>query len=266
MKEKEIVEIIEDRFKKIDKLTHKILNNFDEEAIHDLRVEVKKLRAFLRLLDIKKEGEPIIPKLLKTFYRYVGIIRDIQLHRHSLFKYITDHNEDAPQAYIKILNDEEGHWQREAEVLMKDNNFNDVKEKILSELPGKLDKSTIKKFTKNKLDELKEQLKKLDDATALHSTRKILKDIQYTYDYVQELPDLPKFIAKENTLKSLTKLLGDYMDKYVHLQFFKPEYLDKVKDENEQCLLLKIKEAFTRHEESVKQQLLPELHHLEKQL
>ena len=67
MKEKEIVEIIEDRFKKIDTLAHIILNDFDEEAIHDLRVEVKKLRAFLRLLDIKKDGEPIIPKLLKKF-------------------------------------------------------------------------------------------------------------------------------------------------------------------------------------------------------
>ena len=266
MKEKEIVEIIEDRFKKIDTLAHIILNDFDEEAIHDLRVEVKKLRAFLRLLDIKKDGEPIIPKLLKSFYGYVGIVRDIQLHKHSLFKYITDQNTGAPEAYVKILTDEEDHWKKEAEVLMKDNDFHDVKEKILSELPGKLDKSTIKKFTKNKLDELKEKLKKLDDATALHNTRKILKDLFYNYDHLEGLPDLPKIIAKEDLLKSLTKLLGDYMDKYVHLQFFKPEYLDKVKDENEQCLLLKIKEAFTREEESIKHQLLPELQHLKKQL
>lgn len=266
MKENEIVEIIEDRFEKIDKLTHKILNDFDKEDIHDFRVEVKKLRAFLRLLDIKKEGEPLIPKLLKTFYGYVGIVRDIQLHKHSLFKYITGNNADAPEAYIKILKDEEDHWKKEAEVLMKNNNFHDVKEKILSELPGKFDKSTIKKFTKNKPDELKEQLKKLDDATAIHNTRKILKDLFYNYDYIEELPDLPKTIAKEDALKSLTKLLGDYMDKYVHLQFFKPEYLDKVKDENEQCLLLKIKEAFTRDEASIKQQLLPLLQRLQKQL
>lgn len=266
MKEKEIVEIIEDRFKKIDKLTHKILNDFDEDDIHDMRVEVKKLRAFLRLLDIKKNGEPLIPKLLKTFYGYVGIVRDIQLHKHSLFKYITDDNVDKPETYIKILTDEEDHWKKEAEELMKDNNFHDVKEKILNALPGKLDKSTIKKFTKNKLDELKEQLRKPDDATAIHNTRKILKDLFYNYNYIEELPDLPKTIAKEDALKSLTKLLGDYMDKYVHLQFFKPEYLDKVKDENEQCVLLKIKEAFTREEELIKQQLLPELQCLEKEL
>ena len=73
MKEKEIVEIIEDRFKKIDTLAHIILNDFDEEAIHDLRVEVKKLRAFLRLLDIKKD-------LLKFSWYYAMLLR----HQASL--------------------------------------------------------------------------------------------------------------------------------------------------------------------------------------
>ena len=266
MNEKEISKIVEERFKKINKSTHKILDDFNEDDIHDFRVEVKKLRAFLRLLDIKKDGKTLIPKLLKTFYGYVGIARDIQLHKHSLFKYITGQNIDAPEAYINILDDEENYWKEKAEALMKDNNFHDVKEEILIELPHKLNKSIIKKFTKKKLDKLKQQLKTPDDATALHTSRKILKDILYNYKYIQQIPDLPKSIAKENALKSLTKLLGDYMDRYVHIEFFRPEYLDKIKDENEHCMLLKIKEIFTRKEESIKQQLLPRLQYLRKQL
>src|SRR6516162_822833 len=102
MKGKEINEIIEDKFKTLSKLSQKITRKFD---IHDFRVEVKKLRAFLRLLDIKKRNdEPIIPKLLKTFYGYIGIIRNIQLYKHSLFKYITDHNIDKPEKYLTLLN------------------------------------------------------------------------------------------------------------------------------------------------------------------
>ena len=89
MKGKAIIEIAEERFKTIHKLFHQIIKEFNVDDIHDFRVEVKKLRAFLRLLDSEKEIEgPLIPKLLKTFYGYIGIIRNIQLHKHNLFKYI----------------------------------------------------------------------------------------------------------------------------------------------------------------------------------
>ncbi|HEY2727342.1 MAG TPA: CHAD domain-containing protein, partial [Parafilimonas sp.] len=60
MKEKEIIEIIQDRFKIIDKLYRKIIDEFDADDIHDFRVAVKKLRAFLRFLDVKKADEPVI--------------------------------------------------------------------------------------------------------------------------------------------------------------------------------------------------------------
>src|SRR4051794_37076234 len=143
MKEKEINEIIEERFKIIDKLSHKIVKEFDADDIHDFRVEVKKLRAFLRLLDIKNEdNEPVIPSLLKTFYGYIGIVRNIQLYQHDLFKYITAHNINKPEEYLKLLSNEETYWKKQAEALMADNNFQDVKEKIIKGLPGKLKKSS----------------------------------------------------------------------------------------------------------------------------
>ena len=133
MKENEIVEVVEERFKTIDKLSRKIIKEFDKEDIHDFCIEVKKLRAFLRLLDIKKDDEvPLIPALLKTFYGYVGIIRDVQLHKHIFFRYLTDYNIDNPVGYIKLLDDEEAYWKKEAGELMADNNFHDAKEKILN--------------------------------------------------------------------------------------------------------------------------------------
>lgn len=49
MKEKEIAEVVEGRFKTIKKLSHKIIKEFNADDIHDFRVEVKKLRAFLQL-------------------------------------------------------------------------------------------------------------------------------------------------------------------------------------------------------------------------
>jgi CHAD domain-containing protein len=267
MKEKEINEIIEERFKTIDRLSRKITKEFDADDIHDFRVEVKKLRAFLRLLDIKKEdNEPVIPALLKTFYGYIGIVRNIQLYQHSLFKYITDHGIDIPEAYMKLLNDEEIYWKKQAEELMADNNFHDVKEKIIKELPDRLEKSTIKKFTEGKLDDLKNKLKDTDDEVELHTIRKILKDDLYTYDYISDHADLPKAIADKDELKLLTQLLGDFIDKYMQLEFFQPEYLDKIEDEKEKNNLLQIKNDFENEKHGMKRELQYSLKKLQEKL
>ncbi len=267
MKEKEINEIIEERFKTIDKLSHKITKEFNADDIHDFRVEVKKLRAFLRLLDIKKEeDESVIPKLLKTFYGYIGIIRNIQLYKHSLFKYITGHNIDNPGEYIKLLNDEKAYWKKQAEELMADNNFHDVKEKIIKELPDRLEKCTIKKFTEGKLGDLKKQLEDTDDEVGLHTIRKILKDYLYTCDYLIDHADLPKAISNKDDLKSLTQMLGDFIDKYMQLEFLQPEHLDRIEDEKEKDNLLQIKNDFENEKQDMKQELQYSLEKLQQQL
>ena len=45
-------------------------------------MEIKKLRAFFHLLDMEKGGAGYIKitRKMKTFYGYIGIIRNIQLH------------------------------------------------------------------------------------------------------------------------------------------------------------------------------------------
>ncbi|MEO8711477.1 MAG: CHAD domain-containing protein [Parafilimonas sp.] len=267
MKEKQIVEIVEDRFKTINKLYHKIIKEFDKDDIHNFRIEVKKLRAFLRLLDIKKEIDgPLIPKTLKTFYGYIGIIRNIQLHRHSLFKYITDYKTEKPEAYLKILDDEKAYWQKDAKALMEDSNFDEAENKIIKSLPGKLEKLTIKNFAESKLDELKKQLEDLKDDVAIHTTRKILKDIFYNYDYIKKYVDLPETISKKDNLKLLTAQLGDLRDKTIQLEFLSDEYTGKIKDENEKATLLKVKDEFEYEKQMMLHQLQYRFNELRKQL
>ena len=52
MKHREIVAVIENRFAKINKSFHKVAAHFDAEDIHQFRTEVKKLKSFLRLIEI----------------------------------------------------------------------------------------------------------------------------------------------------------------------------------------------------------------------
>jgi CHAD domain-containing protein len=255
MKQKEIEGIIESRSKRIDKLFPKIIKEFDAGEIHKFRIQVKKLRAFLRLAKTEKNVEgALLPKLLKAFYRYVGIIRNIQLHTHALSEYITNHEIEKPSMYFKILDREENHWKKEAQALMEDNNFDDVREKILKQLTRKLRKSSLKKFAKEKPKELKKQLEDLKNDNDIHKARKILKDILYTLDYIKEHAELPEVFSK-NKLKPVTSLLGDFRDKCIELEFLQTEYLHKVKDENELHILRKIKDEFQREKQLLMEQL-----------
>lgn len=267
MKEKEIEEIVEDRFKTIDKLLPKIIKEFYSDNIHDFRVEIKKLRAFLRLLDTEKEiDHPLIPKLLKSFYSYIGIIRNIQLHRHNLFKYIDDYKIEKPGEYFKILDEEENYWRDDADALMEDNNFDDVKKEIVKELPHKLEKSAVKKFAEEKLEELKEQLKDVYDDVGIHNIRKILKDILYIWNYIKEYKNLPPAIAKEKDLKLLTNQLGNFLDKCIQLEFLQPGYLNKIPSETERNILEKIRDEFLHEKHIMMRQLNYSFNELKEQL
>ena len=107
MKYKEIAHEIKHRFQTIDKLAKKSTPKFDEEVVHDFRVEVKKLRAFLRLInsELAKAEALKIEKDLKQFYRHLGAVRSIQMH----LQYIDDmlpRGKHAIKPYLQLLKNE----------------------------------------------------------------------------------------------------------------------------------------------------------------
>lgn len=267
MKENEIIDVVKSRFKAIDKLLHPILKDFNADDIYDFRVEVKKLRAFLRLMNAEKKVEsPLIPKLLKTFYGYIGIIRNIQLHRHNIFKFITDHKLVEPAGYINILDNEQLYWKNDATDLMADNNFKDNERDISKQLPIEIEKPLIKKFAENAMEELKEALQNVKDDGAIYTVRGILKDVLYTWDFIKDDAQLPTSISNPEDLKWLTTNLDSFRDKCSELELLKPEHLDKVHDEKEKAVLIKIEEEFRHEKELIKQTLLQILTDLRNQL
>lgn len=267
MKEKEIAEIVKKRFKIIHKSFQKIIEDFDSDDIHDFRVAIKKLRAFLRLLDTENEMDhPLITERLKSFYGYVGVIRNIHLHRQTLYKYMNDYKIEKPAAYFKVLDEEENYQRTQADAIIKGKYLNEAEKEILKELPHNLENSIIKKFVENKLKELKEELKNIQNDTAVHNVRKILKDILYLWDHIKDHIKLPSLISKKNELKLLTDMLGDFMDKSIQLEFLQPLYLDKVNSNTERNILEKIRDEFHHEKQIMLQELSYSFNELQEQL
>jgi CHAD domain-containing protein len=241
MEYKEMIEIVEEMLRDINKLSHKILKEFRGEYIHSFRVRVKKLRALLRLLNTEREmDKPLIPKLLKTFYGYAGIIRNLQMNRHNLLKFATDNAIDLPKHYLKTIEDEKKYWEMRASDLMADNNFKESREEIFKNLPDKPGKTTIRNFIEKESEKLKEQLRKTKNESAIHIVRKVLQDILYNWNYINQ--DIPKTILKVENLQQLTMQLEDFRDKCIQLEFLSDEYLvDRIKDKNEKNSLQHLK-------------------------
>jgi CHAD domain-containing protein len=73
---------IQRHYRRVKTLGKTVAETWAEEDIHQFRVEVKKLRAFLRLAGSTHTGiKPRLPRRLHTFYSMVGIVRCLQLQR-----------------------------------------------------------------------------------------------------------------------------------------------------------------------------------------
>jgi CHAD domain-containing protein len=217
MNQREISAVINKRFKKIEVLFHKIISGFEMESIHEFRTQIKKLRAFLRLLNVEidDDNQLKIPKRIKAFYAYSGTIRNLQLQGENMCAYIGNPGYTVAEIYIDYLKKIIEKWKDNAIEFegLKNNFYNDEK-KILKQLPGKLRKGYAKKFLQNKLNVLASLIKKLPDDDALHCIRKLLKDILYNWTLIKQYSKLlPPDFSEEEKIKSFTELLGLFMDK-----------------------------------------------------
>jgi CHAD domain-containing protein len=196
------------------------LENFvktkDPEELHDLRVNIKKLKALVFFSDvankkskIKKRFEPV-----KPIFREAGDVRTAILHKNMLRKHgvkdeLLDKQVEAALKKAKdiLLNHSTTYIHR----------FKTIENRMRDHLVD-IDKISIEKA-------FKKQIKKLDKLYAdpeseLHDSRKTIKHIIYMHDM------LPKTMKKNIPLdipylKQLEGTLGRWHDDVMAIEFLK---------------------------------------------
>lgn len=256
MKKNEIEEVIISHFKRIDKLFHKIIVDFQTEDIQQFRVEIKKLRSFLHLLDMESnEGIPLrMTKKMKTFYGYAGIIHNLQLQLKRVTIYLENSTNNIHVSYLETLQNGIEDWEKNAKYFMdQENNFYNDEKEILSGLPYKLSKKSIKKFLQFILYELQNLLTRLDDDEALHSIRKFLKDVLYNWTFIQQyITYLPAGLSNEEEARSFIEILGHFRDKCITLVLLQTYYNDSLENE-EKKILQQIEHEWKREKQELRQ-------------
>ena len=258
MKHREAVGIIETRFIKINVTLNRLIANFATEDIHQFRIEVKKLRAFLR--SIKTELK--LPKRLRKFYDTIGIVRNLQLQQQRIAKVVTETGDSLPSKYLSTINVEAiTNIKKAKKIIKKRKTFKKEEKSIINIFTKKIERPTIKKFFNSEADLLNKQLllNQPGDET-LHSIRKILKDILYTQPYINKKTrtTLLPWLSGQPNVKLITELLGGFQDARTSLNYLRPHYTDEI-PECELLLLKSIEKKWQREKENIKQQVYRQL-------
>ena len=261
MKKEEIDEFVEDAFKKIDKHFYKAIDNFETEHIREFRSEIKKLKIFLHLLNMES-GDGFayrITKRMKTIYGYLGIIQNFQLQLIKANEYVKKSAKSIPALYVNMLEKELEFWKKlSKDFIVEDYGFLNDKKEIITTLPDKLTKKSIRKFIHYTLYELQVISGHLDDHS-LDNTRKFMEDIYYNYTFIKPfITQLQNGIFDEKVVGECLKLFGDFRNKCMALALLQSFSADQL-DEHEKQLLKEMENDWLHEKKELKNQLSAKL-------
>ena len=258
--------IIKKHYRKLVKLITVVHKHFETESIHELRVEYKKLRAFLRMISEEKDDEQKIkiPGKLNEAYRIAGSIRDLQLQYQSILA-ITKEEIKKPETYLKLLKQ---HIKK-----LKPKFSNIPLKKTIKKAIKKTGELTVEeinsiqsgKFINNNCKAIIVIIKSRNFSDVnMHSIRKYLKDIFYTVQQLKDVDEATKFnIAKFSDIEKkyfdeLLDELGNFQDKITSITLLEDQWLQPLNTFNRQ-ILMHIKKTITADKNTIKNDLVNKL-------
>jgi CHAD domain-containing protein len=255
MEENAIRKIIRLRFRRLRKCYSRMEKAFGMEVIHHFRVEVKKLRAFLRILSAEKGCNKIkIPRQLKDVYKNAGLVRDLQLHIRNIEN--EGNSSGIPLSHLQQLKRKLAVAKRKLKNVMKPEVLPDAQKKIEKKVAGNLEDLVVENFVQTKTTTiLKAISRKTIGDKDLHTVRKYLKDILYIAkifetELLQPFPFRNWDKEKENYFIGLADELGKFQDSCVSLIHLKEDLQTNVSDEEKGLI-----SSISRKQQRVKRQL-----------
>ncbi len=209
MNKQQLNNIIHSHFIRLKKYSRQISKTGSEQAIHHFRVEVKKLRALLRLLSANNQikTQLKLPGSIKKMYRFVGQIRDEQLHQQRLG---ANHSINMPKTGLST-------HKRWKQYILTDEKLNREEAKIIKLLPLQLNEQMLQYFFTAKKKKIYSII--LNNAFTdknLHTIRKALKDLIYISRLLHQQHIVSGYIFRQrNDLKkaeTLAQSLGIFND------------------------------------------------------
>jgi CHAD domain-containing protein len=222
MKKKAAYKHLDKLWKKMQKHFKKFTRTEDSNELHQFRVQAKKIRSFLTLLETDEKNKQLLKefKPVKKIFKTAGIIRDASLH----VKQAKEHKIKLPEFYEeqdKIQKEETQKLVSKKKKHIK--KMKAVKKKIKKDLQP-VSPDEIKIFFTSQLDNTYRLLKKHDFSEQLHNGRKMLKHLMYNEDAVHDGVEKELHI-NFTYIDKLQDVLGQWHDHKLMLDFFSDKKL-----------------------------------------
>jgi CHAD domain-containing protein len=208
----------------------KVRECFDTDAIHDMRVAVKRIRAVLMLLEKldpafdaeNAEGE------LSRLFKLSGKMRDAQVQQQLIRKYESALNQDFSD-FIHYLNRYEKKSIRRFTGYVEEHKVRDYTaslQQTADEIPGRKKGQAIGEAIINLVNELLEICGNLKSDQVhdenLHEIRRKLKQCNYLLSvFHRDDPALPRLSQTLKLLETANDLLGEWHDHVVGMELLR---------------------------------------------
>ena len=206
----------------------KVCEDFGFDAIHDMRVAIKRLRAIIILaekLDTNLQGKRVGGDV-RRFFRLSGRMRDAQVQQALLKEYETSLNTDFGEyaSYLLILERKSIKKFKDYLHPLSPNDFTADLELTLPALILKTDTAGIKSAISSLIAKLFHSIDQLKaqqhEDKHLHKIRRQLKQISYLLSvYGTKDPDFPKPVETLKLLEKTNHLLGKWHDHVVAIEY-----------------------------------------------
>jgi len=213
--------ILKKQEKAINHYLDKSPDTFTSNDFHQLRLEIKKLNAFLDLVDFcsKDFNRNKIFKPFTEIFRKAGKIRELQLEKITIKKHQID---GLLKDYFMGLKWQESREKTKFFILIKLLFPDQLHKKINKIIPylSEINDEKIKKYLEKKNRSIQKLMSKsILNRKEMHHLRKQLKTFNYNRKIVSSENDVTKTPLKSG----LTSLLGKWHDCEVLLQHLKKE-------------------------------------------
>lgn len=258
---KKLQDTLDKRFHSVSVKLQKLIPGYGIEDIHSFRVEIKKLKSFLRLLKTNHQHPSAlkIPGRLNKIYRILGQIRVLQLQEEQVNKELKGTGVPGQDIYLNKIREKTAVCRTEAtDAIRQFKSIKKDKAAIKEHCPDLLLNTTVKKFISAKRNAIRKQLlQESPDETSLHTIRKHLKDIQYNSSYLKyDLPGLPECgFLQTDEIPGFTTLLGNFHDLHVALCLLDDDLKENLLPGDFKSLLLNIRNTWQGDKEKLRQEI-----------
>ena len=213
--------------KTFEKCFPKIQDVTDDDAIHDIRVSIKKIRTLLLLLDYIYPGEWDIGEHYRPFkkiFKHLGFIRDLQVQQ-KLATYLRQKCSGNLLGYQEYLKEHEKATRFNVNTWLRMYSMPDWRtlEEDIRDCYHRTGKNMIIQKANDYIEHKIDQAKKIShqkDRITIHLIRRLLKEARYMMDMIGSVfKDRTDYKLIQNKIRPIENYLGEWHDRMVALDY-----------------------------------------------